>query len=271
MLKPPLRAAERLLPEHVYVRLYPAAFSLYRFLVRILYIRFILVHMLRGDKANLVKARQIHRVMPYSVVGWRGLSATYDATLDVEVRGLEGSFVECGVAQGGSAALMGLVAATAARGRMIWLFDSFEGLPPPTADDYESNSGTTGSHIRPLAQGSCLGTYEEVEKLLFDKLHLSRANISLVKGWFEDTIPLSAEMIRPVAILRIDADWYQSVRTCLEHLYDNVVPAGYIIIDDYGTCVGAQKAVDEFISKRSLEVELVPDGRGGVLFSKPLG
>jgi hypothetical protein len=164
---------------------------------------------------------------------------------------------------------MALVAARYGGHRKMWLFDSFDGLPAPTAEDFGGDSNTTGTHIRPLEEGSCLGTYEEVEALLFDKLRLSRASISLVKGWFEETVPLTAGQMRPIAVLRIDADWYESVRTCLEHLYDSVVPTGYIIIDDYGTCVGAKKAFDEFVSKRGLNVDIVPDGRGGILVSKP--
>ena len=39
-------------------------------------------------------------------------------------------------------------------------------------------------------------------------------------------------------------------------------------IDDYGTCFGAQKAVDEFMKRREIDSPLVPDGRGGAHFRK---
>jgi len=38
------------------------------------------------------------------------LAATYDAVIDVGQRGVEGDIVECGVARGGCAGLMGLAA-----------------------------------------------------------------------------------------------------------------------------------------------------------------
>ena len=47
-------------------------------------------------------------------------------------------------------------------------------------------------------------------------------------------------------MLRLDGDWYESTKICLEKLYDKVVVGGVIIIDDYGHWVGAKNATDEF-------------------------
>src|SRR3990172_8182969 len=44
----------------------------------------------------------------------------------------EGAVVECGVCNGGSAAVLWHAAGTA---RRLWLFDSFEGMPMPTLPD----------------------------------------------------------------------------------------------------------------------------------------
>lgn len=94
----------------------------------------------------------------------------------------------------------------------------------------------------------------------------------MIKGWFDETLPKYKAEINPISILRIDADWYESVKCCLDNLYDNVLPgSGYIIIDDYGSCYGAQKAVDEFLNNRGVKVDLIPDGRGGCYFIKPNG
>jgi len=82
-------------------------------------------------------------------------------------------------------------------------------------------------------------------------------------------LPENGPLMGSIALLRIDADWYESVKCCLEHLYDRVVPGGLVIIDDYGSCFGAQKAVDEFLARRSLRVTLVHDRRGGCHFRKP--
>jgi hypothetical protein len=55
----------------------------------------------------------------------------------------------------------------------------------------------------------------------------------------------------PIAILRLDGDWYESTRICLEHLYDRVVPGGFIILDDYNGVEGCKRATDEFTAARA--------------------
>jgi hypothetical protein len=235
--------------------------------LRALYFRYVIYSWVTGNTEGVKRATTVFKTMPYSLVGASGLEATYDVVCAVERHRLPGSIVECGVAQGGSAALMALVAARFGNHRNIWLFDSFEGLPEPSDDDFVD--GKTGLHVRELPPGACLGLQEQVEELLFNKLELDRQRITLVKGWFEHTIAPYIGQISTIAVLRIDADWYESVKCCLNNLYDNVVSGGYVIIDDYGSCFGARKAVDEFLSNRNLQVELVPDGRGGCHFVKP--
>ena len=262
-----LYVCQNKLPGPIYKVFYNIGFATYNILLRSLYLRFVVYYRLLGGEEDYEKALAIFRMMPYSLVGSSGLSATYDIARSVENENLEGAFVECGVARGGSAALMALVAAQAGNHRGIWLFDSFEGLPEPTSNDFAE--GSTGIHVRPLPKGSCLGMYEEVEGLLFSKLRLDRNDIKLVKGWFQDTLPVYCGKIGAISVLRIDGDWYESTKCCLDNLYDNVVKGGYVIVDDYGSCYGAQKATDELLAARALSVELVFDGRGGCHFVKP--
>jgi hypothetical protein len=102
-----------------------------------------------------------------------------------------------------------------------------------------------------------------VSEYLFGDMGFDRSGITMVKGWFDQTVPKTRAKLGRIAVLRIDADWYESVKTCLEGLYDLVTPGGYVIIDDYGTCFGAQRAVDEFLAARGLTPTLTHDGRGG--------
>lgn len=266
-LKRLVALVERVLPPAAFRRFYDTGFAVYRAGLRASYRRHELFARMRGDAAGAHRAATVHRVMPYSLVGASGLEATYDAVTTVESEGIPGAIVECGVAQGGCAALMALTTERAGNGRHLWLFDSYEGLPPATDKDYEGSA--TGHHVRALPPGSCLGTLEQVEGLLFDRLRLDRSRIRLVKGWFENTLAPTAPTVGAVAILRIDADWYESVKCCLDVFFEAVSPRGCVIIDDYGTCFGARKAVDEFLAARKLAPELTPDGRGGIVFRKP--
>jgi len=112
---------------------------------------------------------------------------------------------------------------------------------PQTGDDPDY-------YIAKLYTGTCLGTIEDVTASL-QRLEIYYQT-KLVNGLFQDTIP--ATNIGNIAVLHIDGDWYNSVKTCLENLYDKVAEGGVIQIDDYGFWKGAQRAVDEFFASRSI-------------------
>jgi O-methyltransferase len=263
-----LSALHYVLPRFVYVATCGFAFSVYRGWLRRSYETRIQELRKSRDFVALRRAETVYAVMPYSLVGVSGLERTYDLATITLNDARAGAFVECGVAQGGSAALLAMIAQQAKPPRTCWFFDSFEGLPQPTDKDFQA--GRTGAHIRPLPKGSCLGTLEQVSDLLFRRFHLSANNIRLVKGWFQDSLPKTRQQIGPIALLRLDGDWYDSTMCCLEQLFEQVVAGGYIIIDDYFSCYGCQRAVDEFLSKRRLVCKVVPDGRGGCSFQKPI-
>jgi O-methyltransferase len=267
-LKPVLASSRAILPDAIYEPLYDMLFASYKTALRIFYLRHVAARWLAGDRAGLFRAQAVHKMMPYSLVGASGLEATYDAATELVKNQIPGDFVECGVARGGCAALMATVATQDLPVRKMWLFDSFEGLPAPTREDYSQNQESTGKHVRPLVRGSCLGTKEQVEELLFCRFGFARDSISLVPGWFQNTLPVWKQRISKIALLRIDGDWYESTICCLDNLYDSVSPGGAIIIDDYGVCFGCKKAVHEFFSKHNIHPRLIPDNRGGVRFSK---
>lgn len=170
------------------------------------------------------------------------LRGLHRAVKYVVAQGIQGDIVECGAARGGSAALMGLTLKRHGSGkRTLWVFDTFEGLPPPTAEDPDYE-------IAKLYTGTCLGTIDEVSAS-FRHLEIHRQT-RLVKGLFQDTLP--AANIESIAVLHIDGDWHDSVKSCLENLYDKVSAGGVIQIDDYGCWSGARRAVDEFLAARSI-------------------
>ena len=74
-----------------------------------------------------------------------------------------------------------------------------------------------------------------------------RSKISLVKGFFEDTLPTYKH---PIALLNLDVDLYQSYQTCLKRLYPLLSPGGIVAFDEYhregDQFPGAPKAIDEF-------------------------
>lgn len=87
---------------------------------------------------DITKTKLILTVKPYTMLAYPRLSTLYKLASRFERGGVSGSFIECGVCNGGSAAVI----AAAARdndNRHIWLFDSWEGLPEPDERDFDYN------------------------------------------------------------------------------------------------------------------------------------
>ena len=184
-------------------------------------------------------------VRPFSMCSDARLRSLYRAVRHVVRRHIAGDLVECGAARGGSALLLALAAARLGEPRRTWVFDTFAGLPAPSPGD--PDFAEAQRYV-----GTCRGELADVEAL-FAGAGL-REQAVLVKGLFQDTLP--ATPIPRIAVLHLDGDWYDSVRVCLERLYDAVAPGGVIQIDDYGHWAGARKAVDEFFRRRGIPPRL---------------
>lgn len=92
------------------------------------------------------------------------------------------------------------------------------------------------------------GDAEAVKAFVAHQLAYGEAHTHVHKGWFHETLPVADT--GSIAILRLDGDWYDSTKICLDHLYDKVVLGGFVVIDDYGTYDGCKKAVDEFLAQQ---------------------
>ncbi len=207
--------------------------------------------------------RLVLEVTPsYTMISPERLRHLYERMLEVDALGLSGDIVECGTWNGGSGAI--LVAAhrdagpTAPR-RVFWLFDSFQGLPPPGARDGPSERETFFS-------GWCRGTPDRVRRIV-GRLGGSLEDVRIVPGWFEESFP--AAPIGPIALLHVDADWYDSVRLVLETFYDRIVPGGTVILDDYGRWAGCRTAADEFLARRGLSRTILLPVDRAAFFRKP--
>ena len=171
----------------------------------------------------------------------------------------EGDFVECGVWRGGCLAVMAKIANEGKLERKVYGYDSFEGLPEQSAKD----NGHGSEYV-----GDCVASENDVWKT-FDEWRVTKTNTTLFSGWFKDTLPKTVSRIDKISVLRIDGDWYESTKNCLEYFYDKVCEGGYIIIDDYNTWSGCKNAVDEFINERHLNVDLsFTDQNGEAWFKK---
>lgn len=158
----------------------------------------------------------------------------------------QGSLVECGVARGGCLAVMAYVRPD----RPSWGFDSFEAMPPLSEEDQGDGESWVGYQC-----SGPLGLAAAEETLKRFKARSSVA--TLVAGWFEDTLPANLAAVKPIAVLRLDNDWYRSTNFCLETLYDAIAPGGFVLVDDYHTFAGCRRAVDAFRLARGIRTTLI--------------
>jgi O-methyltransferase len=176
--------------------------------------------------------RVIHMVQSYSLCDPLRLSTLYGLTCEVRGR-IKGDIVECGVFNGGSAAVMGFSIAGYPDHR-LWLYDTFEGMPPPAKRDNPLAEDYTGK-----LQGSLASVKEILTRV---RLHESRCRFQ--KGLFKETF--KGPLPERVALLHIDADWYDSVRDALETFYPRMPDGGIVVLDDFGHWEGAREAFYDF-------------------------
>jgi hypothetical protein len=182
----------------------------------------------------------------FTMAGELRLENVEDCIAHVVADKVPGDFVECGVWRGGSS-IYARAALDAHGGadRLVWLCDSFEGMPARTADDLADPElkGTTYLEV----------SLENVQEN-FRRFDLLDDRVKFVKGWFSDSLP--AAPIKTISILRLDGDYYSSTMDALTALYDKVSPGGYIIIDDYNAFASCKAAVTDFCKMHNINPTL---------------
>jgi hypothetical protein len=177
--------------------------------------------------------------------------ALYTATRYVVESAVPGDFVECGVWRGGSVMLIALtLLRLGSTDRSLWLYDTFDGMTPPSDADIQETTGSPARDI--LAQRArtaedpfwAVAPRPAVEHNL-EGTGYPPARIRFIEGDVLKTLP--SEAPAEIALLRLDTDWYASTRHELEHLYPRVPSRGVLIIDDYGYWRGARRATDDYL------------------------
>ncbi len=197
----------------------------------------------------------ISKVLGSTQLSYERLVTLYQQVSYLERNKLQGALVECGVWRGGAAGVMALASLAEGNGRrMLHLFDSFQGMPEPDlARDGEQALRLAGRR----GDGSLVSTgvnvahADDVRSFIIDRVGYPAASLAVHSGWFQETLPAARHEIGPIALLRVDADWYESTLVVLDQLFDLVVPHGVVVIDDYGAFDGCRRATDEFLARRA--------------------
>lgn len=158
-----------------------------------------------------------------------------------------GDTVECGVWHGAGSHF--ILARTRGTERVHHMFDSWEGLSAPGAND---------------------GGYWQEGHLALDEA-VPRANLAeftharFYRGWIPARFPEVAD--RRFCFVHADVDLYEPTRDVLAFFYPRTEPGGVILCDDSGLakCPGARRAMDEFFADKPEPVIELPTGQSFVI------
>jgi O-methyltransferase len=155
---------------------------------------------------------------------------------------LDGAVAEFGVAQGATSAV--IAGELAGSDKQLWLFDSFLGLPRPTAEDTLVDDIFELGSMEAYEGTMAVGAHEVVRRLTAIAFPLERAKI--VSGFVEETLEHD-ELPIGFCFAYVDLDFYRPIKTVLEFMANRLARGGVVVVDDYGHFSGgAQQAVDEF-------------------------
>jgi len=188
--------------------------------------------------------RAIHaQVKPYTMTSVERVVCLIQAVEYISTNNISGDIAECGVWRGGSMmAVAHKLLELGDTSRTLFLYDTFQGMPPPTKKD--KMSGVLAAEILEKNNAvKCIADLDDVRRNLLST-NYPPERLRFIAGKVEETLPVAKP--ESLALLRLDTDWYESTLCELQHLYPVLTKGGILIIDDYGHWEGARAAVDEF-------------------------
>jgi O-methyltransferase len=196
-----------------------------------------------------------------TLIGPRGLSNLQELIEEVLRSKVPGDLIEAGTWRGGAAIFMrGVLEAFGDETRMLWVADSFAGLPEQGTTGYrQDEDDMEWSAIDWLAVPL------DAVKANFDRYGLLDDRVRFLPGWFHET--LADAPIEELALMRLDADMYGSTMDALRLLYPKLSVGGYVVIDDYWL-PHCRAAVDDFRRERGIEDEIVAVDRAIVYWRR---
>jgi len=200
----------------------------------------------------------------------------------IEQNNIQGCIVECGVHEGyKEKEFIIRLNQLSSQPRHIFMYDTFKGMVPPSEHDFTHNDTVLYNSTREETflcwknyeeqdhNAWCYCSLENVQKNL-NCLGYPQEFLHYIVGRVEDSLN-NIDFIpkEPIAILRLDTDWYESSKIELETLYPLVVPRGLIIIDDYYHWAGQRKAVDEYLALHNIPNTIQRINAKVGVFTKP--
>ncbi len=202
----------------------------------------------------------IRSVRMYTMTSPERILALIRAVRYVVEQQIPGDFVECGVWRGGSVlAMLRTLRELGDCQRTIWMYDTFEGMSPPTASDVDFRGNAADGLLASQSREDpdsiwCYSALEDVRRTLATSDY-PQERLRFVPGPVEATLP-SGPLPNSIALLRLDTDWYESTLLEMQVLFPRLEDRGVLIVDDYGHWRGCRRAVDEYFSQEQIGMYL---------------
>jgi len=166
----------------------------------------------------------------------------------LDSHGVAGDVVECGVFKGYSACCLSWVCDYL--GRRLILADSFSGLPENDTDPY-------------YEKGDFRGDLDEVQRNIAS---LGRIQcVDFIEGYYSESLK---NLQRPLCLLWMDVDLYESTMDVMNHLYTHLQPGGVVISHELfepsfengrlKRTIGPAKALYDYFSTHEISYQAIP-------------
>jgi len=198
---------------------------------------------LTADEQAIIRSAQ-----PYTLTSPERLATVIEAVKYIVTHRIPGDIAECGVWRGGSmVAIARTLLALGETDRRLYLYDTFEGMPPPTDRDLDLTGRTAEEMLKEHAPRTGLWAFASLDDVKHNVLGTGYPvdKIIFVRGKVEETIP--GTVLSSIALLRLDTDWYESTRHELNHLFPLLSQLGLLIVDDYGHWQGSRDATVKYL------------------------
>ncbi len=167
-----------------------------------------------------------------------------------KTRNVAGDVCEFGVAQGETCPL--IANEIIETDKVLPLFDSFQGLPPPTAQDQLKDDifdlGAMEAYTVTMALP------ESMVRARLAAVGFPPSRFRIHRGFIEELIQVDPDLPREVSFAYLDFDLYEPIKIGLEFLHNVVRSGSILIVDDYDFfSTGVKTAVDEFVQEKNAE------------------
>ncbi|CAB9524045.1 Macrocin-O-methyltransferase (TylF) [Seminavis robusta] len=202
----------------------------------------------------------------FTMTGQERLHNFYAAISEVNRNQIEGAIAEFGVWRGG-AMMLAMAMTDTDTGSLIEQQQRYRGIP---RDLYLFDAfGSFGGYGR---NDNFLGVSLEDVKNNFRMLNLNpdQPRVHFVKGMFKDTTGAWIHRADPIAVLRVDGNFYSSYQDVMYAVYENVPVGGIVIFDDiyHPKHKSVMQFWNHFKADHGLVEELVRIDTGSAWFRK---